>query len=143
MATNVAHRPHSVVWIQVLGGLGVAVLSAGVWFGWMGWDSEYQVDPVTRVASGPYEAWQVIGCVVSLLVVLVGALLLGVRALVASVAMTVAFTVAWTAAAAPGDETGTSGVGTVLVFVGLAMATAVVSLATIGLRRLRGAGRRG
>jgi hypothetical protein len=35
------------------------------------------------------------------------------------------------------------GVGTVLLFVGLALATAVVSLATTGLRRLRAARRRG
>ena len=50
------------VWAQVLGGLTVAVLSAGSWLAWMGWDDEYQIDPRTQVASGPYEAWQVVGC---------------------------------------------------------------------------------
>jgi hypothetical protein len=142
MALNVARRPGSVPWIQVLGGLGVGALSVALWFGWMGWDSEYQIDPVTSVARGPYEAWQVLGCVVSLLVVLVGALLAGVRALVASATMTVAFTAAWTATAASQDVTGLYGVGAVLLFVGLAASTAVVSLTTVGLRRLAASRRR-
>jgi hypothetical protein len=129
-------------WIQFPGGLGVALLSAALWFGWMGRDGEYQIDPVTQVASGPYEAWQVLGCAGSLLVVLVGALLAGVWAVVASAAMTLAFTAAWTATAASRDDSGLYGVGAMLVLIGVAMATAVVSLATIGLRRLWAARRR-
>jgi hypothetical protein len=130
-STNVRRPP---AW-QVLGGLGVAVLSAAAWFGWMGWDTEYDVDPVTQVSSGPYEAWQVLGCGVTLLLVLVGALLLGVRAVVACAAQTVAFTAAWTATAATADDSGLFVVGAVLVLLGLATATAVVAVVTNRLRR--------
>lgn len=39
----------------------LAVLTAGAYAAFLGWDDEYQVDSVTGVATGPYEAWQVIG----------------------------------------------------------------------------------
>jgi hypothetical protein len=136
MTSTSASRGRPAVWIQVLGALAVAALSVGAWYGWLGWDTTYQIDPITQVSSGPYEAWQVIGCALSLLVVFVGALLAGVRPLVASAALTLAFTAAWTATAAPRDETGLYGVGMILLLVGLAMATAVVSLVVLGLRRL-------
>ncbi|WP_203933286.1 hypothetical protein [Virgisporangium ochraceum] len=130
-STNVPRPP---AW-QVLGGLGVAVLSAAAWFGWMGWDTEYDVDPVTQVSSGPYEVWQVLGCGATLLLVLVGALLTGVRAAVACAAMTLAFTAAWTATAATSDGGGLFVVGGVLVLIGLATATTVVAVVTEQLRR--------
>jgi hypothetical protein len=120
---------------KVLGGLALAVLSAAAWFGWMGWDTEYDIDPVTQSASGPYQAWQVIGCGVTLLVLLVGALLLRASAVVACVAVTVGFTAAWTTTAAADDDSGLFVVGAVLVFLGLAAATAVVSAVTVRLRR--------
>jgi hypothetical protein len=122
---------------QIVGALVVAALSALQWYAWMAWDTEYQTDPVTQVASGPYEAWQVAGCAVSLLVVFVGALLLGVRPLWASAALTLAFTAAWTATAAPEDSTGLYGVGMIMLLIGLAAATTTVSLVVAGLRRLR------
>jgi hypothetical protein len=71
---------------------------------------------------------------VTLLLVLVGALLLGVRPLVACAAMTVAFTAAWTTTAASADETGLFVVGAVLVLLGLAAATAVVAWVTTRIR---------
>jgi hypothetical protein len=119
---------------QISGAIVVAALAAASWYGWMGWDTQYQIDPVTQVASGPYEAWQVIGCVLSLLVVFVGALLAGLRPLWASAALTLAFTAAWTATAAPNDETGLYGVGMIMVLVGLAIATTVIALLVRGLR---------
>src|SRR3954470_22279673 len=100
MATRAVARPRPFAWAQVLGGLTVAVLSAGSWLAWMAWDHEYQVDPRTQAVSGPYEAWQVVGCGASLLVLLVAALLLRVRWFVAASAMTVAFTAGWTATSA-------------------------------------------
>ncbi len=126
MTSNVAR--------QAVGGLGVAVLSAVSWFAWMGWDTGYDVDPVTQTSSGPYQAWQVVGCGVTLLLVLVGALLLGVRPLVACAAMTVAFTAAWTTTAASADETGLFVVGAVLVLLGLTATTAVVAWVTTRIR---------
>jgi hypothetical protein len=120
----------------VIGVLAVAALSALMWYAWFAWDSQYQVDPVTQVGSGPYEGWQVIGCALSLLVLLVGALLAGVRPLLACAALTLGFTAAWTATAASQDETGLYGVGMILLLGGLTAATTVVSLVTLGLRRL-------
>jgi len=128
-------------WYQIAGVFTVAVLAALSWFGWMGWDSQYQVDPITNVASGPYEAWQVVGCALSLLVLLVGAQLAGVRPVPASAALTLGFTAAWTATVAPTDETGLYGVGMILLLIGLTAGTTVISFVVQGLRRLR-SGRR-
>src|SRR4051812_18346973 len=136
MTTQLAGRPRPPAWVQVLGGLAVAALSAGSWWAWMGWDHEYQIDPRTQLASGPSEAWQVVGCVGSLLVLLVVALLLRVRWFVASPAMTVAFTAAWTVTAASTDETGLYGVGMILLLIGLTAATTLLSMIVLGLRRL-------
>ncbi|MEU7905035.1 hypothetical protein [Actinoplanes sp. NPDC049118] len=120
---------------QIAGALVVALLSASQWYVWMAWDTEYQTDPVTQVSSGPYEAWQVAGCAVSLLVVFVGALLLGVRPLWASAALTLAFTAAWTATAAPADSTGMYGVGMIMLLAGLTAATSATASVVAGLRR--------
>jgi len=121
--------------VQVVGTAVVAVLSVLIWYAWLGWDTGYQVDPVTQVESGPYEAWQVAGCGVSLVALLAGALLAGVRPLLASAALTLAFTAAWTVNAASSDETGLFGVGAVLLLIGLAAGTTVVSVVVTGLRR--------
>jgi hypothetical protein len=136
MTSTSASRARPSAWIQVVGALAVAALSVGAWYGWLGWDSTYQIDRTTQVASGPYEAWQVIGCALSLLVVFVAALLAGVRPLVASAALTLAFTAAWTATAAAADETGLYGVGMILLLIGLTISTTVVSFVVLGLRRL-------
>jgi hypothetical protein len=137
MTTEVASRSRPLPRAQVFGGLIVAVLSVGAWFAWMGWDHQYQIDPRTQEASGPYEAWQVVGCVGSLLVLLVTALLLRVRWVIAAPAMTVAFTAAWTATAASTDDTGLYGVGMILLLLGLAAGTTVVSMVVLGPRQLR------
>jgi hypothetical protein len=120
--------------LQAVGVLAVAALAVLIWYAWLGWDREYQVDPITQVSSGPYQAWQVIGCGASLLVVLVGALLVGLHPVWASAALTLGFTVAWTADAAAVDDTGLYGVGTVMLLVGLTAATTVISLITMRLR---------
>jgi hypothetical protein len=54
---------------KAVGALGIAAAAVAAYWGWLGWDTEYRVDPVTHVESGPYEAWQVIGCVLTLVVV--------------------------------------------------------------------------
>ncbi|MDX6201261.1 MAG: hypothetical protein QOJ83_761 [Frankiales bacterium] len=119
---------------QLLGFAVVAALSALAWYGWLGWDNEHQVDPVTQVSSGPYETWQVVGCVLTLLAVFVGALLAGARPLLASIALTLAFTTAWTVQAAGHDETGLYGVGTTMILVGLTVATTVVAYVVAAIR---------
>lgn len=104
----------------------LAVLTAACWWGWLAWDDEYQIDPKTGSASGPYEAWQVIGCVLCLLMIaVVAALRLHAIAVVAT--MTVSFTVAWTLTAAGADDTGLFGVGAILVFIGMACSTTLVA----------------
>lgn len=119
---------------QVIGAFVVAILTDLVWLGWMGWDTRYDIDPVTQQQSGPYEAWQVIGSAISLLVVLVGALLLRVRPVVASVAMTVTFTASWVSAAVTRDDSGLHLVGALLLLLGLAAATTIVSVITLAIR---------
>ncbi|HEY1135240.1 MAG TPA: hypothetical protein VGE77_11765 [Nocardioides sp.] len=117
-------------------GSGVAVLSAAAWWAWLGWDDEYQVDPVTDVASGPYEAWQVAGCVVTLLVVGVVAALRW-RPFGTALVLPVAFTVAWSVTSAAEDETGLWAVGAVLVLIGSGAAALLVAAMVASVRRGR------
>lgn len=126
---------------QVLGTAAVAVLSVVVWFAWLGWDDGYQTDPVTGAESGPYEVWQIAGCGVSLLILLVAAELAGVRALPASAALVLGFAAAWIVDAARSDETGLFMVGAIMLVGGLSAVSALVSAAVTGIRGRRGAAR--
>ncbi len=121
---------------MVRGGL-LAALAAGTWFGWLGWDHEYQVDPASQVASGPYEAWQVGGAALCLVIVLVGGLVARVRPSLAGAAVTLGFTVPWTVDAARTDDTGLYVVGALFLLVGLAAGCAVVAAVTLTLLRRR------
>jgi hypothetical protein len=112
---------------------GVAVLTVAAWWLWLGWDTQYQTDPVTGATSGPYEAWQVVGCVLSLAVIaVVGGLLM--RPWLVVLAMTGAFTVSWSWAAASTDDSGLWPVGAVLVVIGLGFGSAVVSFGARAVR---------
>lgn len=116
--------------------VGAVVLAAATvltWYLWLGRDTEYQID-ANGVASGPYTTGQVAGCVLTLLVLLVAAVLLGVRPLIAAATMTLAFTITWTSWAAD-DETGLFLVGAIMVFVGCALGTTAVALLTHAVRR--------
>ena len=44
--------------------LGLAGFAAAMWFAWLGWDHEYY--EVDGVSQGPYRAWQVFGCGLSI-----------------------------------------------------------------------------
>ncbi|MFC7534588.1 hypothetical protein [Actinoplanes sp. GCM10030250] len=123
---------------QAFGTALVAALSALAWVAWLGWDSEHQADPATGVATGPYEVWQIAGCGISLLILLVVAELVGVRALPASAALTLGFTAVWTAQAARSDTTGLYAVGSMMLLAGLGTTAAMVSAAVIGIRDRRG-----
>ncbi|SFJ68834.1 hypothetical protein [Cellulomonas sp. KH9] len=116
----------------------VAVLTAACWFAWLGWDTQYRTDPVTGDVTGPYEAWQVVGCVVSLVAVTVLAVrALGGRRAVAAVAVT--FTAAWVATQAPRDDSGLWLVGALLVLLGTTVGAGLVALvAGAGRRRTAG-----
>ncbi|MEU1588152.1 hypothetical protein [Micromonospora sp. NPDC005710] len=125
----------------LLGVLFLAVATVGVWILWLGWDTEYTVDAQTGASSGPYEPWQVIGCVVTLALL---AALAGTRLspwLVAPV-MTVAFTAAWSWRAASTDDSGLWVVGGILVLLGMAAGSMAVSFPARRFARRR-AGRPG
>jgi hypothetical protein len=113
--------------------LALAVATVITWYAWLGRDTEYQVD-ANGVQSGPYTTAQVAGCILTLLVLLVAAILLKVRPGIAAATMTVAFTVAWTAQAAATDDSGLFAVGAILVLAAMAAGTAIVAYATHAIR---------
>ncbi|WP_091350183.1 hypothetical protein [Micromonospora rhizosphaerae] len=121
---------------NLLGGLILAAATVGTWWAWLGWDTGYTVNPETGATSGPYAPWQVAGCVLTLtLLAAVGGWWLSPW-LVAPV-MTAAFTLTWATHAASVDETGLWAVGAVLVLVGMAAGTTVVSVGARLIRRRR------
>jgi hypothetical protein len=66
-----------VVMADLVGAVVLAAATAGAWWAWLGRDTTYQVDRRTGVTSGPYEQFQVVGCVLTLLLLAVlGAILL-------------------------------------------------------------------
>ncbi|CAL9492280.1 hypothetical protein [Streptomyces sp. enrichment culture] len=53
-------RPHPLLSLLALAGIAVAA-----WAGWLGWDQTRDVHP-DGSTTGPYEAWQIIGLVLTL-----------------------------------------------------------------------------
>jgi hypothetical protein len=125
---------------SLLGGLILAAVTVGVWWAWLGWETGYAVNPETGATSGPYAAWQVVGCVLTLALVAAVAGWSLSPWLVAPV-MTVAFSIAWTRHAASTDDTGLWAVGAALVLVGTAVGTLVVSVGARLVRRRRAGAR--
>ena len=117
----------------------LAVAAATCWWVWLAWDRSYTVDAATGVASGPYEAWQVVGCGLSLVAVTA----LAARRLPRPVVVAVgplAFTAAWSATAAgSGDGSGLWVVGAVLVLLGTVAGAALVAAAVALVARRRAA----
>lgn len=113
----------------------IGVVSAGLYLAWLGWDQDYDIDPVTGVVSGPYETWQVVGVVACLGVVALVAGRLGLRT-VCRVAMPVAFALCFAVdGITDANSDGLWGVGAALTF-GAAWAGAnLVGLAGEKLRR--------
>ena len=62
--------PPGRLWLTAIA---LAVFTAVMWFAWLGWDHEYYL--VDGVAQGPYRAWQVIGCGLTIAAATVGAFL--------------------------------------------------------------------
>lgn len=116
--------------------LGLAVLTAVIWGGWLGWDNQKEVDPITGTASGPYQAWQVVGCVCSLVFVAIVAARTVPPWLVPPT-MTLAFTACWTWQAATSDETGLWAVGAALIFFGMAVGSIMATTVGWLLRQRR------
>ncbi|MFD9405110.1 hypothetical protein ACFWA4_40645 [Streptomyces sp. NPDC060011] len=117
---------------QLVSILLLAALSVAMWAAWLGWDQHRDVHP-DGSTTGPYEAWQVIGLVLTLLPPVCWA------ASRHYVAGTVAGTTAGLTIAAcydwSDDSSGLFMVGVVLVMMGSLAVTAVVSAIASAIRR--------
>ncbi|PUB24924.1 hypothetical protein C8K30_108181 [Promicromonospora sp. AC04] len=113
----------------------IAALTTATWWT-LGRDTTREVDAATGTTTGPYEAPQVIACVVVLVgLVVVGALLL--PAWLAVLGVSLPFTAAWTIQASSEDDSGLWVVGAVLVLVGTLVGGTIVTAVTRGLVRNR------
>ncbi|MEW2553041.1 hypothetical protein AB0957_15050 [Streptomyces zhihengii] len=110
----------------------LALTSAALWAAWLGWDQHRDVHP-DGSTTGPYEAWQVIGLVLTLLAPLywaaarrhVTGAVLGITA-----GLTAAAYIDWS-----DDASGLYMIGVIMVALGSAAATALTTLAIASLRR--------
>ncbi|MEU8763856.1 hypothetical protein [Streptomyces sp. NPDC048659] len=121
---------------RTLATLVLAVLAAALWAAWLGWDQQRDVHP-DGSTTGPYEPWQVIGLVLTLLVpvCLAASRRLVVEAAVGTTAgLTIAAFYDWS-----DDDTGLYMVGVAMVMLGSLAATAgvaaLVATLTRGARR--------
>jgi len=112
----------------------VAAASVLSWYGWMGWDHEYQAD-AQGVPSGPYQAWQVIGSALTVIVTVVAALraLRGFARLAVPAVAALAYAVAWSASANDG-ETGLWVVGFGFLVIGAVSTLALLAAVVVALR---------
>lgn len=116
-----------------------ALVGAGIWGAWLGWDTSYYTLPGDSQLHGPYTPAQVVGCALS--VAVVTALLARWRdPFAVAGGVTFGFWVGWTAAAASDVDNGPSfwPIGSALLLIGLVAGTAVsaaLGFASRGLRR--------
>ncbi|MER1996704.1 MAG: hypothetical protein ABTA24_09440 [Arthrobacter sp.] len=99
--------------LQPSAAVAFTVLGAALWWSWFAWDTVAGTDAAGS-QTGPYEAWQVAGCVLSWIVLA----WLGVRVLrpfLLTAALPVGFTAAWILTAALHDDSGLWAVGAILV----------------------------
>ncbi|MET9421130.1 hypothetical protein ABZY06_10390 [Streptomyces sp. NPDC006540] len=116
---------------QLAAGLVLAAVTAGAWAAWLGWDQQRDVQP-DGTTTGPYEAWQVIGLVLTLLALVYGAVSRDYIAAVAGipVGLTAAAYYDWS-----DDSSGLFMVGVVMVMVGSLAVTAGVAAVIACLTR--------
>ncbi|WP_425473598.1 hypothetical protein [Streptomyces tailanensis] len=113
--------------------LPLTVMASAAWAAWLGWDQRYDVQPDGSV-TGPYEAWQVIGLVLTLLAPLYWAAsrnhiadaVLGITA-----GLTAAAFYDWS-----DDASGLFMVGVVLVAAGSFAATTAVTALIASMKRV-------
>lgn len=118
-----------------LPGLALAVVSAAAWAVWLGWDQQRDVHP-DGSSTGPYEPWQVIGLVLTLLAPVCWAAYRG--HLAAAVLGTTAGLTAATLYDWSDDGSGLFVIGAGLVMIGtLAATTAVTALVAATRHRIR------
>ncbi|MER6032353.1 hypothetical protein [Streptomyces sp. NPDC001835] len=122
--------------LQLLSVLVLAGVSMALWAAWLGWDQHRDVHP-DGSTTGPYEAWQVVGLVLTLLVPVCWAAFrdhVAAAVLGTSAGLTAAAYYDWS-----DDSSGLFVVGVGMVMLGSLAATTVVSAvittATRGERR--------
>ncbi|KOY56806.1 hypothetical protein [Streptomyces sp. XY332] len=106
--------------------------SVTAWAAWLGWDQHRDVHPDGSV-TGPYEAWQVIGLVLSLAAPVAWAAVRGHAAsavLGTTAGLTVASYYDWS-----DDSSGLFAVGVVLVMAGTLAATSALSVLVTRMTR--------
>ncbi|MEU9588206.1 hypothetical protein AB0D84_00565 [Streptomyces sp. NPDC048193] len=121
---------------QWVSGLVLAAVAAGLWAAWLGWDQQRDVHP-DGTTTGPYEAWQVIGLVLTLLLPVCWAASRGYGAgAVAGVTagLTVSAAYDWS-----DDASGLFVVGVGMVMVGTLGVTAALVAVMAAVRRRGGA----
>ncbi|MGY4932546.1 hypothetical protein ACWD7T_15795 [Streptomyces sp. 900116325] len=117
---------------QLLEILVLAALALAVWAAWLGWDQHRDVHP-DGSTTGPYEAWQVIGLVLTLLPLVYWA---ASRRFIAGAVLGI--TGGLTAAAYydwSDDSSGLFMVGVGMVMVGSLVVTAVISAVIASVKR--------
>lgn len=113
----------------------IAALTTATWWT-LGRDTTHEVDAATGAVTGPYEAPQVIACVVVLVgLAVIAALVL--PAWLAVLAVSLPFTAAWSLHAASTDDSGLWAVGAILVLVGTLVGGTMVTAVTRALVRNR------
>ncbi|MFD8978421.1 hypothetical protein [Streptomyces sp. NPDC059564] len=125
---------------QLLVTLLLVGVTMAVWAAWLGWDQQRDVH-ADGSTTGPYEAWQVIGLGLSVLVLVCWAASSG-HAVAAALATTAGLTVAayhdWS-----DDSSGLFAVGVGLVVIGSLVATSIIAILIAALKRKPGVGRTG
>lgn len=96
------------------------------WLAWLAWDDTYQID-ADGVASGPYEAWQVIGSGITVMIVVLLAARFLSPWIIAPVAG-ISYAAAWGWTSIPQDDTGLAGVGLIMTLAGVTIASLLIAL---------------
>ncbi|MFI7386074.1 hypothetical protein [Streptomyces sp. NPDC049813] len=120
--------------------LAMAGIAAAAWAAWLGWDQHRDTHP-DGSTTGPYEAWQVIGLAVTLLLPVVWAASRNLRTAAVfgtTAGLTAAAYIDWS-----DDASGLFAVGVAMVMLGTLAATAAISALATALTGTRGAGGRG
>ncbi|MFE9253693.1 hypothetical protein [Streptomyces sp. NPDC006879] len=115
----------------------MAAIALAAWAAWLGWDQHRDVQPDGSV-TGPYEAWQVIGLALTLLVPVAWAAsrhFLASSVLGVTLGLTAAAFYDWS-----DDSSGLFVVGVGMVMVGSLVTTTVVSTVIASVKRDGGRG---
>lgn len=114
----------------------LALIAAAAWFAWLGWDREYYM--VDGEQQGPYRAWQVVGCGLTIVVASVLAqwwTRSGWAIFVLAAAATLGFAIPWGVDAAMTDDSGLFVVGLVLLVIGAGAGLSVLLAVTYAVQR--------